>query len=188
MVESMGQDQELKTTWVTRENLGRQNTSYINLTIPARIGTFWTMYNNLTGIYMHFKGPIAGYEISQGSAFLQGNSTSTFKINKAVSAELAMRYNSPFLYNVYKIDGRFNTDIGLTYNLSDNRSSLKLAVTDVFHSNHNNLSTDFEEFNSKIYQYHDSQTVRLTFNYKFGNLKQTIRRRDNTSDEKERAL
>lgn len=188
MVESMGQDTLLKTTWVTRENLGRQNTSYLNLTIPARIGSFWTMYNNLTGIYMHFEGPVAGYHVSQGSAFFQGNSTSNFKISKALSAELAMRYNSPFLYNVYKIDGRFNTDIGFTYNFKDERSSLKLAVTDVFHSNHNNVSTAFEEFNSRIFQYYDSQTVRMTFNYKFGNLKQAVRRSDSSSEEKERAL
>lgn len=188
MVESMGQDTESKETWVTRENLGRQNTSYINLTIPARIGKFWTMYNNVTGVYMHFKGPIAGYDINQGSAFFQGNSTSTFRILPALSAELALRYNSPFLYNVYRIDSRFNTDIGVTYNFKDQRSSLKLAMTDVFHSNHNNLSTDFEEFNSKIFQYHDSQTFRVTFNYKFGNLKQAIRRQDSSSEEKDRAL
>ena len=146
MVESIGQDTVLKTTWVTRENLGRQNTSYVNLTVPARIGSFWTMYNNLTGVYMHFEGPVAGYYVSQGSAFFQGNSTSTFKISKALSAEVAMRYNSAFLYNVYKINPRFNTDIGFNYGFKDERSSLKLAVTDIFHSNHNNLSTDFEDF------------------------------------------
>lgn len=187
MVESMGQDTVAKTTWVIRENLGKQNTTYLNLTIPVRIGKFWTMYNNLTGIYMHFRGPIAGYYVNQGSAFFQGNSTSNFKISKSVSAELAMRYNSPFLYNVYKIEGRFNTDIGMTYNFKDQRSSLKLAMTDVFHSNHNNLFTKFQEYDSEIRQYNDTQSVRVTFNYKFGNLKQTIRRRDNASDEKDRA-
>lgn len=188
MVESIGQNGETKETWVTRENLGRQNTSYINLTIPARISTFWTMYNNLTGIYMHFKGPVAGYNINQGSAFFQGNSTSTFRILPALSAEVAVHYNSPFLYNVYKIKSRCNTDIGVTYNFKDQRSSLKLAMTDVFHSDHNDLTTDFEEFNSKIFQYYDSQTFRLTFNYKFGNLKQVFRRQENSSEEKERAL
>lgn len=187
MVESMGQDTIEKSTWVTRENLGKQNTSYLNLTIPARIGKFWTMYNNLTGIYMYFRGPIAGYYVSQGSMFFQGNSTNNFKINKALAAELALRYNSPFLYNVYKIRGRFNTDVGVTYSFKDQRSSLKLAVTDVFHSNHNNLYTKFNEYDSDIRQYNDTQSVRLTFNYKFGNLKQSIRRRDNSSEEKDRA-
>src|SRR5690606_31948695 len=152
------------------------------------ISTFWTMYNNLISTYMPFKRSSAAYDINQGSAFLQGNSTSTFRILPALSAELALRYNSPFLYNVYKINSRFNTDIGVTYNFKDQRSSLKLAMTDVFHSNHNNLSTDFVEFNCKIFQYHDSQTFRVTFNYKFGNLKPAISRQDSSSEDKERAL
>lgn len=187
IVESMGQDTVTKSTWVVRENLGKQNTTYLNLTIPARIGKFWTMYNNLTGIYMYFQGPIAGYYVDRGSVFFQGTSTSNFNISKAVAAELVLNYNSPFLYNMYEIRGRFKTDIGMTYNFKDERSSLKLAITDVFHSNHNNLFTKFEEFDSDIRQYNDSQAIRLTFNYKFGNLKQAVRRRDNASEEKNRA-
>ena len=188
MVESIGQDTTLKTTWIIRENLGEQTTSYINLSIPLRIGKVWTMYNNITGIYMHFKGPIAGYQINQGSAFVQGNMNNSFRFNKQLGAELIVRYNSPFIYNMYKIQTRWNTDIGFSYNLKDERTSLKLAVTDIFHTNHNNVFTEFKEFNSKIYQYRDSQTIRLTLNYKFGNLKQSIRRVNSDSTEKDRAL
>ncbi len=188
IVESLGQDNELKTTWVIRENLGEQSTSYLNLTIPVRIGKIWSMYNNITGVYMHFKGPIAGSVVNQGSAFVQGNSNSTFKLTKQWNAEMSVRYNSKFIYNVYEIQQRVNVDLGASYNFKDQRSSLKLAVTDIFHSDHNNVFTSFNQFNSRIYQYYDSQSVRLTFNYKFGNLKQTIKRSDNASDEKQRAL
>src|SRR5690606_22117206 len=105
----------------------------------------------------------------------------------ALSAELNLNGNTPFLYNVYKISGRFNTDLGLNYNFKDKKSSIKLVVTDVFKTNKNNVSTDFEEFNSVVRQYYDSQTVRVTFNYKFGNLKQQFKRRDSSNEEKERA-
>ncbi|MCA5005337.1 outer membrane beta-barrel family protein [Sphingobacterium bovistauri] len=188
MVESLGQDTTLKTTWIIRENLGEQTTSYINLTVPLRIGKVWTLFNNITGIYMHFKGPVSGYEINQGSAFIQGNINNNFKFSKNFAAELSVRYNSPFIYNMYKIQTRWGTDIGASYNFKDERTSLKLAVTDVFHTNHNNVFTEFKEYNSKIYQYRDSQTVRLTLNYKFGNLKQSIRKVNDSSEEKERAL
>jgi len=188
IVESIGQDTIAKTTWVIRENLATQNTAYLNLTIPARIGKRWTIFNNLTGIYMNFKGPIAGDVVNQGSLFFQGNSTHNFKFSKQFTSEVAIRYYSPFIYNVYRIEGRFNTDIGLSYNVKDQRSSFKLAVTDVFHSNHNNLKTNYGKFNSSIAQYNDNQTIRLTFTYKFGNLKQVISKRDSGSDEKDRAL
>lgn len=188
IVESLGQNNELKTTWIVRENLGEQNTSYLNLTVPVRAGKVWSMFNNITGVYMHFKGPIAGFEVNQGSAFLQGNSTNTFKLSKQLSAEMSVRYNSKFIYNVYELQERVNVDLGASYNFKDQRSSLKIAVTDIFHSDHNDVFTNFNEYNSRIYQYRDSQTVRLTFNYKFGNLKQAIKRRDSSSEEKERAL
>jgi len=63
-----------------------------------------------------------------------------------------------------------------------------LAATDIFKTNRNNLSTNFSEFNSKIRQYNDAQTIRLTYTYKFGNLKQSIRKKDSDSEEKSRAL
>lgn len=187
IVESMGQDKETNETWITRENLANNSTTYINMNIPYRVGKFWTMNNNITGIYMHFKGPIAGYQADLGSYFIQANSMHTFKLNNQFSAEANINGNTPFIYNVYKIQERINVDLGLNYNFKNQKSTLKLAVTDVFRSNRNNIDTNFEEFNSKIRQYNDSQTVRLTYTYKFGNLKQQIRKRDSSNEEKDRA-
>ena len=188
MVESMGQDSTKNTTWVIRENLGKSSTSYVNISAPFRIGKFWTMYNNLTGIHMYFEGPIAGSYVKQGSVFFQGASMNTFKLSKAFSAEMSVNYTSPFIYNVYRIETKWNMDVGATYNFKDERSALKLAATDIFKTNRNNLSTNFSEFNSKIRQYNDAQTIRLTYTYKFGNLKQSIRKKDSDSEEKSRAL
>lgn len=188
IVESIGQDSVLKTTWVLKENVGRQSTGYVNLTVPLRIGKVWTMYNNLTGIHLYFKGPVSGYYVDQGAFFVQGNSTNTFKLNSQLSAEVLVRGNTRFIFNMYEIQPRIATDLGLTYNFKDKVSSLKFGFTDVFHTDHNNVFTHFKEFDSKIYQYHDSQTFRLTFTRKFGNLKQSFRRIDNNSEEKERAM
>lgn len=187
MVESLGQDEATGKAWVVRENLGKTLTSYINLNAPFRIGKVWSMNNNLTGIYMHFKGPMSGSQLDVGSFFFQGRSTHNFRFSKAFSSELSVNYNSPFMYNVYKIHTRWGTDIGVNYNFKDQRSALKLAGTDIFRTQKNNLSTDYANFNSSIYQYHDSQSIRLTYTYKFGNLKQQVRRKSTDSDEKSRA-
>lgn len=184
IVESMGQDSI--RTWVTKENLGKSVTSYLNMNIPYRVGKFWTMNNNITALYMHFKGPIAGYEIDKGSFFIQGNSYHNFRLGQQWSAEATINGNTPFVYNLFKIHARIGVDIGANYNFKDQKSSLKLAVTDVFRSNRNNLTTNFNEFQSKIRQYNDRQTVRLTYTYKFGNLKQQIRKSDSRNEEKDR--
>ena len=187
MVESLGQDTATGQSWITRENLANTVTSYLNINAPVRIGKFWTMNNNLTTIYMHFKGPIAGEYADLGSTFFQGRSMNNFKLNKALSAELSVNYNSSFLYNVYKIHARWGTDIGVSYNLKNERSSLKLAGTDIFRTQKNNVSTNFGQFNSMFRQYGDNRTIRLTYTYKFGNLKQQIRKRDAESEEASRA-
>ncbi|MGO3163603.1 MAG: TonB-dependent receptor domain-containing protein [Sphingobacteriaceae bacterium] len=187
MVESMGQDSVTNETWITRDNLAKNTTSYLNINAPFQVGKVWTMNNNVTGIYMHFKGPIAGSFADVGSFFVQANSMHTFKINPQFSAEISLNGNTPFVYNVYKIHGRWNMDAGINYNFKDKRSSLKLAVTDVFRTNKNNISTNFHVFNSDIRQYNDSQTARLTYTFKFGNLKQQIRKRDSDNEESERA-
>lgn len=188
MVESMGQDEIKGESWVTRENLATNVTSYLNINAPVQIGKIWTMNNNLTTIYMHFKGPIAGEYADLGSVFFQGRSTNNFKFGRGLSAELSVNYNSPFLYNIYKIHSRWGADVGLNYNFKDQRSSLKLAGTDIFRTQRNNVSTDFGQFNSDIRQYNDNRTIRLTYTFKFGNLKQQTRRNSDDSEEKSRAL
>src|SRR5690606_37230338 len=117
----------------------------------------------------------------------QGRSTNNFKLNKAFSAELSVNYNSTFQYNVYKIHARWGTDVGINYNFKNDRSSLKLAGTDILRTQQNNVYTNFGQFISMIRQYNDNQAIRLTYTYKFGNLKQQIRKRDAESDEASRS-
>lgn len=188
MVESLGQDVETGESWIQQQNLARTVTSYLNINAPAQIGKFWTMNNNLTTIYMHFKGEIAGDFANLGSLFFQGRSTNNFKLGKGFSAELSVNYNSSFLYNVYKIHARWGTDVGLNYNFKDQRSSFKLAGTDIFRTQQNNVSTNFAGFDSQFRQYNDNRVVRLTYTYKFGNLKQQTKRTNTDSEEKSRAL
>jgi len=187
MVESMGQDSITNEGWIVRDNLGKSMTSYLNLNIPYQIGKVWTMNNNVTGIYMHFKGPIAGYQADLGSFFVQGTSNHNFKLSKQLSSELIFKGNTPFLYNVYKIHASWGIDLGVNYNFKDNRSSLKLAATDIFRTNLNRVSTDFHVFNTNINQYNDNRTIRLTYSFKFGNLKQQFRKKESGNEESERA-
>jgi len=188
IVESLGQDTETGKGWITRDNLGSNVSTYLNANIPVRIGKIWSMNNNLTGINVRFNGPIAGAYLNVSSTFFQGRSTHTFRFSKAFIAEVSANYNSPFLYTMYKIKARWGADLGFNYNFKNERSTLKLAATDLFKTQVNRLSTDFDQYNSRIRQYNDNRTIRLTYTYKFGSIKQDFRRKNMDSDEKNRAL
>ncbi len=187
MTESMGQDEETKRSWVIRENLGKQVNSYININTPYRVGNFWSMNNNMTLVHMYFKGPIAGSFVDQGGFMFQLNNMNNFKISKRFSAETSLDYTSPFVYNIYKIESNWALDLGVSYNFKDERSTLKLAATDIFRTSQNNLMTRFSVFESDIRQYNDRRTVRVTYTFRFGNLKQNIRKSDSSNDERNRA-
>lgn len=186
IVESMGQDSVAGTTWVIRENLGRNLTSYLNLNIPVTVSKLWSMNNNITGIYFDFDGMIAGLPLNRKSFLVQAMSMHNLKMSKSLSANVNLRYFSPFKYNVYDLKSRWDMEVGMTKTFKE-RSSLKLAVTDVFNTGNQNLSTNFGPFDSRIRQHQDRRVVRLTYTYKFGNLKNNYRKKDTSNEEKERA-
>jgi len=187
IVESMGQDSVLKQTWVIRENLGKNLTAYLNLNIPITVSKIWSMNNNITGIHFNFDGMVSGHPLKRKSFLLQATSMHNLKLAKSLSANVNLRYFSPFKYNVYDMKARWDMEIGATKTFKDQRSSLKLAVSDLFNTGNQNLKTNFGDFDSSIRQYQDRRVVRLTYLYKFGNLKNNYRKKDTSNEEKERA-
>lgn len=187
IVESMGQDSVKGETWVIRENLGRNLTSYLNLNIPVTVSKIWSMNNNITGIYFDFDGMIAGVPVNRKSFLLQATSMHNLKLGKSLAANVNLRYFSPFKYSVYDLEGRWDMEVGATKTFKDQRSSLKLAVSDLFNTGNQNLVTTFGQFDSKIRQRQDRRVVRLTYSYKFGNLKNNYRKKDTSNEEKDRA-
>ncbi|RKO73599.1 TonB-dependent receptor [Sphingobacterium puteale] len=187
IVESMGQDSVRDKTWVVRENLGRNLTSYLNLNIPITVLKIWSMNNNITGIYFDFDGMISGIPIKRKSFLLQANSMHNLKLSKSLTANVNLRYFSPFKYSVYDLEGRWDMEVGATKTFKDQRSSLKLAVSDLFNTGNQNLVTTFGQFDSQIRQRQDRRVIRLTYSYKFGNLKNNYRKKDTSNEEKERA-
>ena len=187
IVESMGQDSVLKQTWVIRENLGKNLTAYLNLNIPITVSKIWSMNNNITGIHFNFDGMVSGHPLKRKSFLLQATSMHNLKLAKSLSANVNLRYFSPFKYNVYDMKARWDMEVGATKTFKDQRSSLKLAVSDLFNTGNQNLKTNFGDFDSSIRQYQDRRVVRLTYSYKFGNLKNNYRKKDTSNEEKERA-
>ncbi len=187
IVESMGQDSVLKQTWVIRENLGKNLTAYLNLNIPITVSKIWSMNNNITGIHFNFDGMVSGHPLKRKSFLLQATSMHNLKVAKSLSANVNLRYFSPFKYNVYDMKARWDMEVGATKTFKDQRSSLKLAVSDLFNTGNQNLKTNFGDFDSSIRQYQDRRVVRLTYSYKFGNLKNNYRKKDTSNEEKERA-
>lgn len=188
IVESMGQDRENNTTWIISENLARGRTSHINISAPVQITKWWSVFNNLTGAYLEFNGPIANENIDVNSFMFSGNSMNNFKVSPTLSAEVSLQYQSPFIYNVYKLNDWWRTDVALSKKLLNNQATLKLAVQDVFKTQKIQVESLLEKQYSHINQYYDTRKVQISFSYNFGKLQDTFKKRAKESRESERAL
>lgn len=184
IVESMLQNDEEKTTAVTRDNLAKQHSAHLNITAPFKISNFWNTNLLLNGFYLGFKGDLNTDRLDQGQFAMQATNQHNFTILPDLSAEVNFQYNSPLTYSIYTISSQFATDIGLSKSLFNKKGNIKLAVSDVFNTRKQIVRTDHANLNIHINQRHETRVARLTLTYNLG--KDAFSRRDRSIDEQNR--
>lgn len=186
IAESMGQDEEAKTTWVTRDNLAKQEIWYANLNVPVKFTKFWDANTNINSFYMSFDGPLGGQQLNQGQFAWQLRSNHTFNITPTFTAEASVNYQSSLVYSIYRIGSQWSVDAGLNKSFKDKRANLKLSVSDIFDTRMQDVRTNYANLNAIVNQKNETRVARLTFTYSFGNMKNGARRSETQSDEKSR--
>lgn len=186
IAESMSQNDVTKQTWVTRDNLAKQEIWYANLNAPVKIVDFWNTNTNLNTFYMRFDGLLNGGHLEQGQFAWQLRSNHTFQLLPTFSAEASVNYQSSLVYSIYHIGSQWSIDAGLNKSFHDKRANLKLAVSDIFDTRRQHVQTNYANLNAVIRQKNETRVARLTFTYNFGNLKNGARRSDTQSEEKSR--
>lgn len=186
IVETMNQNPETKRTWVTSDNLARQENWYANLNLPVKFTKWWNSSTNVNGFYLGFEGPLNGSFLRQGRYAWQLRSNHTFTILPTLTAEAAINYQSPLVYSVYHIAQQWSIDAGLNQSLANKKANLKFSVTDIFDTRIQGVSTRFNNLHTVVNQKNETRVFRLTFTYNFGNMKNGVRRAENQSEEKSR--
>lgn len=98
---------------------------------------------------------------------------------------MTVYYRTPSLNGLYEVGHRFFTDIGARFTLIPDRAALKLSVTDVFFTNRWKWTINYLDQQSGFSTIRDSRVARLTFSYKFGNIKSTRPSKRKTGSEEE---
>lgn len=186
IAESMQQDDATKATWVTMDNLARQNVWYANLNLPVKIAKWWNTSTNFNGFYMGFEGQLGAGYLKQGQYALQVRNNHTLNILPTFSAEASVNYQSPLVYSIYRIGMRWSIDAGLSKSFYNKKASLKLSVSDIFNTRAFDVKTNYANLNVLVNQSPETRVARLTFTYSFGNLKNGARRSETQSEEKSR--
>jgi iron complex outermembrane receptor protein len=173
-----------KATYQTRVNLQTQNNYNININSPYTIAKWWTGNINVNGFYLGFKSDsLLGGTLNNGQAAFSARSTQTFLFGKGFKAEVSGNYESPLTYSIFKIKSRYSVDAGVSRSFINKKLNVKLAVTDIFNTRRNNLSTHFQSVNLDIRQKNETRLGRLTLTYNFGNSKIKVRQHQTGADD-----
>lgn len=172
MTEIILSDNVKKATYQTNLNLNSQDAYGLNVNTPYTITKWFTGNVNVNTFYLGFKSDnLQGGNLNDGQVTVQFKTTETFQITKTFRAEVSSNYTSPLTFGIYKLEARYNIDGGLSKSFANKKANLKFSVSDIFNTNRNNLSANYQSTNFSIKQKNESRVGRLTFTYNFGNSK-----------------
>lgn len=201
MTQVLEQNNALKTTNVTKINIGYVENLGISFSVPMPITKWWfsntyfNLYNN------HYVGEIPKTTIeSNGTSTTvyqpfdaratsyTANMTHQFTLPRKYSVELSGWYLSPFIEGQLAGNPMGAVSFGIQKKMMNDKASIKLNINDIFWTQHFNGTFLFNDINVQLRNKWESRVIRINFSYRFGNSKIAGARQRNTGleDEKNR--
>ena len=182
------------TIYFQHDNWANSKGFSISETFNMPIAKWWTtasgastsfsqtnVYKNLVeeGIYQ------PRYNSWQGIYFYSNN---TFNLNKTRTLTLQANIwaTTRADYGEGYMSSRWNLDLGLRYSLLSNKLQLSLYAGDIFYTSDMTFHSTVSGIEQSFHQTYDSQYLRLTVSYKFGNDKISINSHQGSNTEEKR--
>lgn len=173
-------------TFVQQKNLATQQIYSLTVGSPLNLAKWWSGYANIYYNYQVFDGEIGANkvhnEIPTYGAYMQNS----FKLGKDYTAELSGWFSGPSVWGatwITKPQG--GVDLGVQKLLMEKKATIKLSVTDIFHTSPWKATSNFGGLYINGGGYWESQTIRLNFSYRFGSSQVKAARQRQTGLESE---
>ncbi len=157
-------------TFIINKNLATVDNYSFNISAPLPLAKWYNGFINFGANHQsyqaNFDGKIIDLQFNSFNAYMQN----TFTLPKGWSAELSGFYASPSVWG-----GSFRTrafggmDLGVQKKILKDNGTLKLSVSDVLHTQQWRGVSNYGGVYFVASGGWESQQVRLTFNYRFGN-------------------
>ncbi|MBK6731442.1 MAG: TonB-dependent receptor [Bacteroidetes bacterium] len=171
-------------------NIGTQQVFGLNVSYPFSITKWWSTYTNAGVFSLHNEGVISDdrpIDLKQTTFNLYHQST--FNVTDKFSLELSGWFNSPSVWGaVFQTEANWSIDAGAQYKVFKERGNIKVAYTDLFNTAPWQAKQDIEGLYMDVEGGWESQQVRISFSYLFGNdqVKSSRNRKTGIDDEKNR--
>ncbi len=170
-------------TFVTSENLDKQDNISLTVSMPIPIQKWWNLQTNFTGVYNHYNSFYLQekLEIKQVSWNMYANNQFTLK--KGWTAELSGWYNSRAFYGLYAAKPMGMVNVGLQKSIWKKKGTIRLNINDLFWTNRFRGRAMYKDIDFTVRSQWPSRQARLTFTYSFGNQNVKGARQRNTGSD-----
>jgi outer membrane receptor protein involved in Fe transport len=181
------QDDSLKITYQTNENLSDMKNIGLNMTLSIPVTKWWMSVNYINVFHNIYQGEYLGGNLDFGSTAVIFNSTNSFTLPKDFTAEISGYYNSSMLWSIFTIQPQYSVSAGIQKTFMNQKATLKLNVSDIFHTQSSYASVKYENLDVTSANHWDSRRVNLTFTYRFnrGNAKPVQHHHQSSIEEEE---
>jgi hypothetical protein len=162
------QNDSTKVSIKTQTNLGTIYNYGIRFSAPVAINGWWNAYFRVDASYQRYVAYPQNGTLNKGTQDIIFNSIQNFKISETISAVLSGEYESPNFYGINQNKARYWINAGIGTQMFNNRGSLKLNVSDIFNTQQDRGSINYQNLNFTVTDKKESQIARLTFTYRFG--------------------
>lgn len=174
-------------SYLQQGNIAAQDNFTLSLSIPLPIAKWWEGYLSVTGILSSFDANFReGYSYSESFKSMNLYSEQNFILPKGWSFQVSGWFNSPSIWQAtFRSKAMGAMDIGVKKQILDGDGTISLTMGDVLGtagwSSVNDFTPGLYMTGSGTWE---SQTLRLNFDYKFGNknVKGSRQRKTGTED------
>jgi hypothetical protein len=162
-------DPSRNALFTTPENLSRQNTINMSLSVPVGISDFWNVYNDVAVYQTAFSSDdILGSEYRSGQVAWNVKSLHTVSLSKTVQLDLSGNYQSTQLYGTSYLKSFMFVDIGASSKWFNERMTAKFAVKDLFNQKKQIIYSNLPGVNYTMYDKPETRLVSMALSYAFG--------------------
>lgn len=183
-----GQDDASKLSLSADVNLGRVYTYGININTPIKFNSWWTSNYDIDASYQRYVAYADYGNLNKGTADVIISSTQTFTLPGGFAAQLTGQFETATFYGIKQIRPAGYVDAGISKQIFNKMGRLSLTGTDIFKTNRDKVSINYQNVNINILDRREYRKVYLNFSYRFGKttLKGAARHVTGNEDEQNR--
>ncbi|MEO5582805.1 MAG: outer membrane beta-barrel family protein, partial [Saprospiraceae bacterium] len=180
-----------KRTFITEKNIAKMDNYSIGIASPIPLAKWYSGYISLNAFRQIYTADFGtGKLLNIGTNGFNAYSEHAVTLKNGIKLQVSGWYNQGGVWGgTFVNKGMGNVDFGIQKSIWEKKADVKVSFTDIFKTARWNAISDFGGIYFKGSGYNESQTVRVNFTYRFGNLKVKSARQRKTGleDEQRRA-